>query len=122
MARLVARAENSANRKTENALSKLVLTLEKKYKTPQAIKLANIVQNSIIDSLGDQYNVDGRGVFGAPFYVLLNTAMPSILVECGFINNPVEAKLLNTDQYQEKIAEGIVKGIERFLNAVPRTY
>ena len=120
MARLVAKVENNAG-KSDDALGKLILTLNKKFKTPKSIKLASIVQKETTANL-NEYNAIGRGVFGAPFYVLLNTAMPSILVECGFINNPKEAKLLNTPLYQEQIAHGIANGIENFLNGTARSY
>lgn len=43
--------------------------------------------------------------------------VPSILVETGFMTNPDEDKKLQEDSYEEKIADGIVKGIEQyFLN------
>lgn len=41
--------------------------------------------------------------------------MPSILVELGFITNPVEEEKLNTPSYQDKLAEGIVNGIDRYF-------
>lgn len=45
------------------------------------------------------------------YYILKTTNIPSVLVECGFLSNPTEEKLLNDDNYQEKIAWGIYLGI-----------
>ena len=36
---------------------------------------------------------------------------PSILIECGFISNPDEEKLLNNDTYQSKIAFSIANAV-----------
>lgn len=41
--------------------------------------------------------------------------VPSILVECGFMTNPVEDRLLSSPNYQDKLAEGMATGILSFL-------
>lgn len=45
------------------------------------------------------------------YFVLKQTAMPAVLVECGFLTNSGEREKLKTDDYQEKIAWGIYLGI-----------
>lgn len=66
----------------------------------------------------DELSKDGlkvRSVKKGEFAVLAYTEMPSILVECDFISNPiVEARLLNGN-YAEKLAESIAKGIESYF-------
>ena len=52
------------------------------------------------------------------YYVLKQTAMPAVLVECGFISNRAERSRLTTEQYQEKIAWAIYLGIVDYFNAV----
>jgi N-acetylmuramoyl-L-alanine amidase len=42
--------------------------------------------------------------------------VPTVLVECGFMTNPVEDRLLASPNYQDKLAEGIATGIIAFLN------
>ncbi len=49
------------------------------------------------------------------YYILRSTGMPSVLVECGFLSNPEEEKLLNTEEYQEKIAWSIYMGILKYF-------
>lgn len=44
------------------------------------------------------------------------TNIPVVIVECGFISNPEEAQLLQDEQYQLKIVQGIANGIEEFYN------
>ncbi len=49
------------------------------------------------------------------YFVVRECKSPAVLVECGFISNAEEEKLLNAPEYREKIAEGVVKGISAFL-------
>jgi N-acetylmuramoyl-L-alanine amidase len=56
-----------------------------------------------------------RGVEGAPFVVLLHTAMPSILVELSFISNPQEEQRMRLPEYHRTLAQGIWQGVQRFL-------
>lgn len=44
-----------------------------------------------------------------------NTDNPSLMVECGFLSNPEEAALLETDEYQSKVAFTIFSGIDKFV-------
>lgn len=56
----------------------------------------------------------GKGVYQAGFYVLIGAAMPSILVEAGFISNAYEEKLLRTRSFRQKIAEALYESIYQF--------
>lgn len=52
------------------------------------------------------------------YYMLKRTEVPVIIVECGFLSNRKEAEKLNTDEYQEQIAEAICNGIETYLKSI----
>jgi N-acetylmuramoyl-L-alanine amidase len=52
-----------------------------------------------------------RGVRRRGFYVLRHTAIPSVLVECGFLTNPNEAQYAQTSSYRQQLAEEIARGI-----------
>ena len=41
--------------------------------------------------------------------------MAAALVECGFLSNPAEESLLNSDEYQEKLAWAIYIGVTNYL-------
>lgn len=58
----------------------------------------------------------GRGVREANFVVLRHTKMPACLVECGFVSNLEEEKLLATPSYRALLAKGIVVGLEVYLD------
>ena len=70
-------------------------------------KMAYCVQQSLILRTGGK----SRGVKKADFAVLLRTTMPAILVECGFMTNLKEAKLLKSTEYQLKCAQAIYFGL-----------
>ena len=40
---------------------------------------------------------------------------PTVIVECGFLSNEKEAALLVTDAYQQKAAESICHGIQKYF-------
>lgn len=62
-----------------------------------------------------------RGVKRAPFVVLIGASMPSILAEIGFLSNPREAALLKTDDYRQKVAAALSKGIVKYAESLSRT-
>jgi len=53
-----------------------------------------------------------RGVRRRGFYVLRNTRIPSVLVECGFLTNPNEAQYAQNSSYRQKLASEIAHGIQ----------
>src|SRR5437016_823396 len=52
-----------------------------------------------------------RGVRRRGFYVLRKTAIPAVLVECGFLTNPTEAAYAQSASYRQKLAEEIAAGV-----------
>lgn len=51
----------------------------------------------------------------ADLCVTNKTLMPACLIETGFLTNPEECRRLSASEYQDRIAEGIVEGIERYF-------
>lgn len=76
----------------------------------QSIELAEAVQNQLVRTAGRKNN----GVRQAPFWVLVRTSMPAILVELDFICNPAMEKFMASDDGQQKLALAIYRGIEKF--------
>jgi N-acetylmuramoyl-L-alanine amidase len=63
----------------------------------------------ILRRLNEITGLQNRGVFARPsLYVLRKTKMPAVLVEIGFISNPGDAELMNTQP--ELFARGIYQG------------
>jgi len=75
----------------------------------------------MLDSARKKYeDVKDLGVKQAPFYVLIGAEMPAVLVETGFLTNPVEKKRLQNRKYLESIADGIVAGIAVYVKSLER--
>lgn len=55
-------------------------------------------------------------------YLLYNSTVPAVIVECGFISNYSEAEKLADDKYQNKLAYSICCGFINFYNKNMRTY
>lgn len=49
------------------------------------------------------------------YYILKKSEVPTVIIECGFLSNRKEAELLSSDEYQQKMAEAIASGIEKYL-------
>lgn len=56
---------------------------------------------------------DNRGVRRRGYYVLRKTAIPAVLVECGFLTNPTEAAYAQSASYRQKLAEEIAAGVAK---------
>jgi N-acetylmuramoyl-L-alanine amidase len=63
---------------------------------------------------------ENRGIRRRGFYVLRRTAIPSVLVECGFLTNPTEGRLAQSASYRQQLAERIARGIKRQPAAITR--
>jgi len=69
--------------------------------------LAEAIQEEFIRVLGNTKRKAKTG----NYYIIDKTEMPAVIAEVGFISNPVEARLLSDDEYQERIAYAIFSGI-----------
>ena len=50
-------------------------------------------------------------------FLLTKAQIPAVIVECGFLSNFEEEKLLSTEKYQSKLAKSIVSGIEKYYES-----
>ncbi len=78
------------------------------YRSDSAGLAASIHRNVVASA-----PTENRGIRRRGFFVLRRTAIPSVLVECGFLTNPTEGKLAQSDSYRQKLAEQIARGIRR---------
>jgi N-acetylmuramoyl-L-alanine amidase len=112
----IASSEDSTSPKTMQDMDIIVRELMQNTNVTESGTLAKVVHNSLVSVLDAKYdNIKDRGVKNAPLYVLLGTSMPSILVQPSFITNKRECGRLLTDEYQEIISSGIVRGIGKYI-------
>ena len=73
--------------------------------------LAGCIQEALITRLQPQKQRTAM----AGDYFILQLDVPSVLVECGFISNPAEEKLLLDPAYQARLAEAVAAGVVEFV-------
>jgi N-acetylmuramoyl-L-alanine amidase len=78
--------------------------------------LAQFVNEQMSLKLG----IPNRGVKQGDFVVLTGAYLPAILIETGFITNPIEEQLLRDAAFQETVAEAIAAGVIRFKEVYGR--
>ncbi|MBO6247902.1 MAG: N-acetylmuramoyl-L-alanine amidase [Bacteroidales bacterium] len=111
-----------------------VIMLEDDYTTkyegfdpsdPESYIFMNLMQNSFLEQslkiarFMDEEMKGGaiknsRGISQDPFYVLWRTAMPAVLVECGFMSNPTDRSALNSDKGKDRIASDLLAAFVRY--------
>lgn len=112
----VAARENGVSLEELSDLQIILTDLRMRDVINRSFPLAESVQKSMYFSLSRRYSrVRNLGVKQAPFYVLLGTKMPSILVETGFISNRREERRLTSPRYRQTLAESIVRGLQNFI-------
>ncbi|KYZ75231.1 hypothetical protein AXX12_13785 [Anaerosporomusa subterranea] len=80
-------------------------------KTPYDVMLAQSIQQSLLQAGG----LADRRVNSANFYVIKRTMMPAALIELAFLSNKNDEKLLGSPQFQQQMAQGIVRGLDKFF-------
>jgi N-acetylmuramoyl-L-alanine amidase len=97
-----------------NALERSSISgTETYYLRPDSARLATTLHRYIVAGVG---SLD-RGVRRARFFMVRETptTMPSVLLEMGYVTNPTEGSRLNTPEYQDRLAQSIVQGIEAYF-------
>ena len=116
--------------KRENSVIKLEDNYETTYQgfdpsDPQSSIIFSLMQNAYLGSslqfaedisaaMGTNPLKHNRGVSQDPFWVLWRTAMPAVLIECGFITNPDDLAQLRTEKGLDQIAENLLKAFGTF--------
>ena len=82
----------------------------------QSAAFAEIVE----EELRARVRMSSRAIQQAPFRVLVGANMPAVLVEMGFISNPVQERQLTSDQFQRAVVDALVASIIRFRGYLQR--
>ena len=87
-----------------------------KKNNEQSIKLAQSIQNSLNESRQKENKRESLSITGK--YIVEHTEIPITIVECGFLSNPEEEKMLLDNDYQDKLAWGIYNGIINYFGTL----
>ncbi|MBZ0272922.1 N-acetylmuramoyl-L-alanine amidase [bacterium] len=88
-------------------LKRILIDLVSAENMKASEKLAAAVQRRMVQTL----RLPNRGVKQAPFFVLVGSKIPAILVEVGFVSNPYEAAALANPAVQDEIANALFHAI-----------
>ena len=117
-AEALAKWENNAE--GINPVDFIVSNLYKRGLEKYSWEAARIVQSVLVTNLGARNrnrSAPDKMVRRAPFRVLVDTKMPALLVELGYLSNKAEYKKLNSTNYQEKVANALLRAIQQFDQA-----
>lgn len=87
--------------------------------TTAQIKDSLKLGNALLGEIGNVGRLHKQNVEQAGFAVLKAPDIPSVLVETAFISNPEEEAKLRSTQYQEQLADALVRGIEGYFSKNP---
>lgn len=121
-ARWLAKKENDAdliggiNIKTQDKqLASVLLDLSTTAQINDSLKLGK----TVLKEIAGVNRLHKAAVEQAGFAVLKAPDIPSILIETAFISNPEEEARLGDENYQEELAQAIVKGIHQYFAKNP---
>ncbi len=78
-------------------------------KSQEGQRLAVSIQNNLNNAIQKENSRIAKSIEN--IYIIKHVEIPTTIVECGFLSNPDEEKLLLEDEYQNKLAWGIYNGI-----------
>ena len=84
-------------------------------KSEKGRRLAECIQNAITEKADKENTRTAKE--NENYYLLKNTSMPSVIVECGFLSNKAEEQKLNSDGYQQLMAWSIYSGVLEYFSA-----
>ncbi|MBI4854273.1 MAG: N-acetylmuramoyl-L-alanine amidase [Acidobacteria bacterium] len=116
----VAARENSSTTRNARDLQSLLQRIVLEDKVLESRGFAQIIQGKLVTGLGKINQSAGvdRGVKKAPFIVLIGANMPSVLSEISFVSNPEQAKLLQTKEFRQQIANSLFSGVYNYVEVL----
>jgi N-acetylmuramoyl-L-alanine amidase len=114
----LAATENKESHFTVGEIDAIIEDIGNTIKRQESVKLAASIQQSLFNNIRVQdRNVRDIGIKSAPFVVLSQIEVPSVLVEISCITKPAEEKKLATAEYRSKVASYMEEGIVSYLEA-----
>ncbi|NQH33282.1 YSIRK-type signal peptide-containing protein [Streptococcus suis] len=89
-----------------------------KHNDPTRLAESQVLANKVQANLVRETGAVNRGVKRNTFAVLRETAIPAVLVEMGFMDNPAELQKIKQDSYHVRLAKALAQGINEWYGAV----
>jgi N-acetylmuramoyl-L-alanine amidase len=115
----LAARENATSSKNMGQMKDIILKIAQNSRVDESRDLAEKIQKNLLRALAaDNAGIKDLGVRGAPFWVLIGSEMPSVLVEISHLSNPGEEARLKTARYRALAVEGIYNGIMEYVRSL----
>lgn len=108
-------AGDTTGRAPDSVMNDLEMILGDMAQT-ESLSESQALSEKIQEELSRVMKSDNRGVKQAPFRVLMDSAMPAVLVEVGFLTSPAEARLITDPEMQKLIVEALARAVIEYRN------
>ena len=118
----LAARENSGTLQSVSDLQDILNDLINNNKVRESKLFAHTVHAQIISHVNgnSKYKMKNLGIKKAPFAVLVGSQVPSILIEGGFLTSSYDANRIKKQEYIDKLAYGISKGIQKYIQTIQK--
>lgn len=115
----LAARENATSTKNIGQMNDIIQKIAQNSKVDESKDLAERIQKNLVQSLSaENPKIKSLRVTGAPFWVLIGSEMPSVLVEISHLSNSGEESRLKTARYRELAVQGIYNGIMEYIKSL----
>ena len=109
-------AEKNEPLSARSDLKRILEDLHRNHRIQESSELSK----TLIETMAARHAAGRRAIRQAPFQVVTNIAMPAVLVELGFITNPLEGPRLALDDYQRELAKTLFDGLVKYKESVDK--
>jgi N-acetylmuramoyl-L-alanine amidase len=116
----LAARENAGSQMSVYELQDLLQKIALKDKVEESREFATRVQSALytLSARPVDARSKDRGVKKAPFVVLIGASMPSVLAEIGFISNAHDESIMRREDYRQRTAEALYKGLSSYASSL----
>jgi len=99
------------------SISPLLINMATTVTFAESSRLARAIVESLKAHVNDEL-INGIKDMRRNIVVLKTPGRPAVLIECGFLTNPLDRRRLTKHRYQDEIAKGIAQGIVKYLDSL----
>lgn len=89
-------------------------------KNPYSLPFAATLMQKINTEINKKYGGREYAALSGDFYIINSTSAPAAIVECGFLSNAEDEKLLIGDEYKKEFCYHLFSGVMQYLYAGAR--
>jgi N-acetylmuramoyl-L-alanine amidase len=103
------------------SLNPTVRTIIEDLKNTARLERSALAATKIADSWMGERKTTRNTIQQASLFLVAAATVPSVLVEMGFLTHPNEARLLSSEDYRQKIIDGLTEALLRYKETLDKT-